>query len=123
MSLSFRSKFEERVWGLIPTGLRKKVTYEPKDGKLPYSLDFTYLPDIVIDNGVVVEIKGRLTSADRRKMLAVKKAHPNTDIRFVFMRPNNPLYKGSKTTYAAWAESHGFPWAHGAIPEDWITNG
>jgi len=41
------------------------------------------------------------------------------DIRFVFLRASNKIYKGSKTTYAAWCERHGFEWAEGSIPTDW----
>lgn len=117
---AFRSKFEERVWGLIPDGLRKKVIYEPKDGKLPYVLNLNYLPDFILPNGIHVETKGKLTTEDRRKMIAVKAANPNIEIRFVFQRAKNALRKGAKTTYAEWADRYGFKWAEGHIPEEWF---
>lgn len=109
------------MWDAIPPGIRKKCVYEPADGKLPYVLEMKYLPDIRLPNGTYVEIKGRLDSTDRRKMIAVKKAHPDLDIRFVFMRAHNLLYKGAKTTYAQWADKEGFVWSEGAIPESWYT--
>ena len=33
----------------------------------------------------------------------------------------NKIYKGSKTTYGAWADRHGFKWAEGSIPEEWYN--
>ena len=52
-------------------------------------------------------------------MLLVKKQHPELDIRFVFVRASNKIYKGSKTSYAAWCERYDFIWAEGSIPTDW----
>lgn len=117
----FRSKFEERVWGLVAdSGV---VEYEPKAHKIPYTINFTYLPDFVIDDGrIIVETKGRLTYEDMRKMLAVKEAFPDKDIRFVFMRAGNRVRRNSPTTYADWADKHGFPWAEGTIPKEWLEN-
>jgi hypothetical protein len=55
-------------------------------------------------------------------MKAVKQANPDVDIRFVFQSPFNKINKGSKTTYAAWAERNGFPWcAYHSIPIEWLT--
>jgi len=55
-------------------------------------------------------------------MKAVKAANPDLDIRFVFQTPYNKIYKGSKTTYAKWADKHGFPWcAFHSIPIEWLT--
>lgn len=60
--------------------------------------------------GIVYEIKGRLTSDDRKKMCLLRDQHPNTKFVFVFGRPNNKLKKGSPTTYSSWAEKNGFKW-------------
>lgn len=79
------------------------------------------MPDFVLPNGIIVEAKGRLTDHDRKKMVLVKEQNPEFDIRFVFSRPNNPIYKGSKTTYAAWADKHGFIYAKDRIPPTWLT--
>lgn len=78
-----------------------------------------YLPDFVLGNGIVVECKGRLTSADRKKMLLVKKQNPKKDIRLLFMC-NNKLNPRSKTRYSDWAEKNGFPWALKRIPQEWL---
>jgi hypothetical protein len=115
----FRSGLEEKVAALLKS---LKVPYEYENCKLAYVLQCNYIPDFLLPNGIFLEVKGRLTSEDRRKMLAVKKSNPDLDIRFVFQAPFNKLYKGSKTTYAKWAEKHGFPWtSYTTIPIEWLT--
>lgn len=66
-----------------------------------------YTPDFVLEDGRILEIKGRLTSADRKKLLAVLETNPTVSILLVFQRPNNPIYKGSSTTCAEWATKNG----------------
>jgi len=80
-----------------------------------YTPDF-YFPDL----NLYIEAKGELTKADRVKHLLIKKQYPDLDLRFVFVRASNKIYKGSKTTYADWCERHGFMWAEGAIPPEWL---
>ena len=90
--------------------------------KVPYQLQCNYTPDFILRNGVYLETKGHLTEEDRRKMKAVKKANPDLDIRFVFQAPTNKIRKGSKTSYASWAEKNGFKWcAYHSIPIEWLT--
>lgn len=115
----FRSKFEEKLYNeAIEQDV--KLRYEPDKDKLPYVVEGKYLPDFVLSNGIIIEAKGLFDYQMRRKMLAVKKANPDRDIRLVFMRAGNKLAKTSKMTYAGWAEYHGFPWAEGSIPLAWI---
>lgn len=60
-------------------------------------------------------------AAERQKMLLVKEQHPDLDIRFVFAKASLSIYKGSPTTHAKWASTHGFLWADkGLLPEAWI---
>ena len=66
-----------------------------------------------------IEYKGKLDRAARKKMILVKKQHPEMDIRFVFEKANNKISKTSKTRYWMWAEQHGFLWADNCIPEEW----
>jgi len=113
---NFRSGFEKKVWGaLMEEGILAE--YEPVS--LNYQINAKYIPDVRLPNGIFVEIKGKLDGPSRRKMLAVKKANPSADIRFVFMRANNFLRKGAKMRYWQWAESHGFEWSEGTIPKEW----
>ena len=78
--------------------------YEPQK----YIVDFT-IP-VGIDKNIYIEYKGKLDGPTRRKMRAIKKSNPEKDIRIVFEKPNNKLYRGAKMRYWEWAERHGFVW-------------
>lgn len=80
----------------------------------------TYTPDFVLNNGIIIETKGMFTAADRRKHLAIKKQHPNLDIRFVFENSKRKLRKGAKSTYAEWCIKYQFLYYDRIIPEDWL---
>ncbi len=117
--MTFRSKTEEQVAAFLDNC---KVNYQYEPGTIDYTLQCRYKPDFVLINGVHLEVKGYFPSKDRRKMLAVKKDNPDLDIRMVFQKPYNTIYKGSKTTYAQWCERHGFPWtSFYDLPLEWIT--
>ena len=112
-----RSGLEKQVADLLK---QLKVEYEYESEYFPYVIEHKYIPDFRVGD-VYLEAKGYFKPADRRKMLAVKKANPDLDIRFVFQAPHNKISKRSKTTYAKWAEKHGFPWcAYYAIPISWL---
>jgi len=99
------------------------VDYEYESRKLSYvrpEKRHTYTPDIFLPNGLVLELKGRLTLADRQKMVLVKEQHPDQDIRFVFSNSRTKISKGSATTYGMWAEKQGFPYCDKRIPDDWL---
>ena len=88
--------------------------------RIHYSSSHVYTPDFTLPNGVIIEAKGYFSAQDRSKMLKVRDQTPTADIRFLFQRAANKIYKGSKTTYAMWAEKHGFKWAEGTVPQAWI---
>lgn len=96
------------------------VPYEYEKERLSYTKKHVYIPDFILANGIIIEGKGRFTSADRSKMLAVKAEHPERDIRFVFSRSSTKIRKGSKTSYADWCEKSGFPFADKIIPLSWL---
>lgn len=91
-----------------------------------YKPDFTFR-----DCNIIIEGKGAFggghahynssSAAARQKMLLVKEQHPHLDIRFVFSNPNAKIYKGSKTTYAKWADDHGFKWSKKTVPREWLN--
>ena len=114
----YRSQFE---LNLARTLTDNNVPFRYEETKFQYIPEpRNYTPDFYLEESdIFVEAKGHLTKDDRVKMLLVKKQHPKLDIRFVFLRASNKIYKGSKTTYAAWCERHGFIWAEGSIPTDW----
>jgi len=59
-----------------------------------------------------------LDGKTRKKMKLVKKFNPKLDIRLIFEKASNKIYKGSKTTYGEWADLHGFKWTDNTLPED-----
>ncbi len=119
-SNGFRSGLEERIaQDLLEAGV--EFTYE--DQVIRYEKPCKvarYTPDFVLENGIIIEAKGRFLTADRQKHLLVQKQHPELDIRFVFSRSKERISKKSKTTYAAWCEKHGFKFADEKIPDDWL---
>lgn len=117
----YRSGLEERVASELAALLKRPVDYEST--KITYqkpAKNCTYTPDFILPNGVIIETKGRFLTEDRQKHLLIKEQHPELDIRFVFSNPKTPINKGSKTTYAAWCEKHGFKYAAKSVPESWV---
>lgn len=91
--------------------------------KIPYVVPQTnrkYTPDFILPNGIIIETKGKLEPKDRGKHLFIKEQHPDLDIRFVFSRVQDKIYKGSPTTYKMWCEKYGFKWASRIIPLEWL---
>lgn len=111
-----RSGFERTLAHQLKQAGRP-FTYETL--KLPYVIEHTYHPDFMLDNGIIIEAKGRFMKGDTAKMKAVKKAHPHLDIRFVFMYAHQKI-SGQKQTHAEWAEKNGFKWADGKVPQEWL---
>lgn len=117
--MKYRSGLEKQVAALLN---ELGVSFEYESTKVPYVLQCNYTPDFLLPNGVYLETKGQFTPEDRRKMLAVKEAHPDLDIRMVFQAPYNKIDKRSKTTYAQWCDRHGIQWAaYHSIPIEWLT--
>ena len=116
--IRYRSIFEQNLSKTIKRH-DSNATYESI--KFDYVVLHKYTPDFVLSNGVHLELKGVLTPADRTKLLAVKKQHPEIDLRLVFMNSKNKISKSSRTTYSQWATKHGFLWCDGSnIPPEWF---
>tara|TARA_R110002012_G_scaffold321162_1_gene547856 strand:+ start:3224 stop:3706 length:483 start_codon:yes stop_codon:yes gene_type:complete len=116
----YRSGFEAAVCGKLD---EDKVKYEYESLVIPYTqpeLKRTYTPDIILTNGLIIELKGQLTKEDRQKHLLIKKQRPDLDIRFVLQNHKVKLYKSSKTTYGNWLTKNNFKWAGRFIPVEWI---
>lgn len=79
----------------------------------------TYTPDFILDNGKIIEYKGRLTTADRSKLIAVQKANPDIRIYLLF-GADNKLAKNNNKRYSQWATEHGFDYAIGTPPRLWL---
>ena len=103
---------------------RRKIDYAYEADAFAYVIKRRYKPDFKIEKrggDIYLELKGYLTVEDRAKTLLVISQHPDIDLRFIFQNAQNKIVPGSKTTYAAWAEKQGIPWAEGTIPEEWLN--
>lgn len=81
-----------------------------------------YLPDFWIPkHDVVVEAKGKFTSANRTKMLDVIRDWPEIEFIMWFMA-DNKLTKKSTTRYSDWCKKHGITY-HVGLKEkpEWLT--
>lgn len=99
------------------------IDYKYEELKIKYTQPSkvrTYTPDILLPNGIVVEIKGRWVAADRQKIALVKAQHPDLDLRMVFSNSKAKISKTSKTTYAMYCDKLGIPYADKHIPQEWI---
>lgn len=115
--MAFKSGFERSFdANLRSRGI--KVLYETT--KVPYTLERTYSPDFyIVDFDFFIETKGLLDRDSKAKMVAVKKQHPDLDVRFVFMKADKRI-PGTKETHGAWATRNGFVWAESTAPEEWF---
>lgn len=81
----------------------------------------TYKPDFFLTGGnYIVEAKGRFLPADQKKMLAFKAQYPEEDIRLLFYR-DYPLTRKRRKLCSEWAIEHGFAFAVGEFPEEWLN--
>jgi hypothetical protein len=119
-SATYRSGFEDKVILDLQT---RSVSFQYETLKLAYIVperDAKYTPDIILPNGIIIELKGRFFTEDQQKMVLVMSQHPELDIRMVFMRLKDKIYPGSKTTYAMWCGKRGIKYAEKTIPQEWI---
>lgn len=125
-----KSDYEFQIWEQANSLKKKGMIVEYEVDKLKYSLDYNYNPDFTVtrEDGTVlyIETKGSgraWTPEVRRKMLAVKKLYPDLDIRFLFYRDAKfgaVRKDGTYQTQSEWAEKHGFIYAIGDLPEEWL---
>ena len=115
----YRSGLEHTI-SVYLTELKQKYKYEALKIEWEDLTYRTYTPDFIINNRKIIETKGRFLSADRKKHKAIKKQHPDLDIRFVFTNSRSKLQKGAKSSYGQWCDKHGFRYYDRIIPEDWL---
>lgn len=107
-----RNEFEKRLARQIRRA-RLKVKYETE--KIPYVIAGHYIPDFILETPlgkIYVEAKGYFRPEAKRKLIAVKKQHPEMDLRIVFYC--------EKQAYIKWATRYGFKYAIGSIPREWM---
>lgn len=120
LKYGFRSGLEEKIAEDLTS---KGVGFSFEELVIPYvkpEKSARYTPDFVLDNGIIIESKGRFLTEDRQKHLLIQKQHPEYDIRFVFSNSRTKISKRSKTTYADWCEKNGFLYADKEIPDAWL---
>lgn len=112
-----RSKFEDAVLEALN---KMSIPYKYEAIKIKYQKKVSvYTPDLVLDNGVIVEIKGYFDAEDRAKHLLIREQHPQLDIRFVFQKPGTKIHKLSTTTYGDWCDKNGITYASKEVPPSW----
>jgi len=121
---NMKSSLERNVYkDLLALKGREQLKISYESDKIPYFIEHKYIPDFTVEfkDGRImyIEAKGWLRSEDRSKMIAVKRANPELDIRILFQN-DNKLNKNSKSRYSDWANKNGFPFALKNIPEDWL---
>lgn len=107
-----RNKFETKILQQLK---RSKVSFSYESARIPYTISGHYIPDFIITTPtgkIYLETKGYFRPEAKRKMVAVKKQHPELDIRIIF-------YSNSKANIR-WATKYGFRFAFREVPEDWI---
>lgn len=107
----YKNKFESRTGASLK---RARVSFSYETEKVPYILARHYIPDFILRTEygkIYVECKGYLRPEDKAKLRAVKKQHPEMDLRILFYARNKQ--------YIKWAEKHGFVYAIDVIPKEW----
>lgn len=84
-----------------------------------------YTPDFVLPNGLIIEAKGKLTGANRTKILDILDTSEyitRDNFRLLFMEDNK--YGSAGRRYSDWAEQYGIVYhvsRIGEVPESWLT--
>jgi hypothetical protein len=120
LKYGFRSGLEEKIAASLTS---KGVRFTFEELTVPFvepAKTRKYTPDFVLENGIIIESKGRFLTEDRQKHLLVKAQRPDLDIRFVFSNSKAKINKRSTTTYGDWCEKNGFLYADKDIPEGWL---
>jgi len=113
MKKKLKNQFEKKIYNALR---RAKSNFQYESERIPYLLARHYIPDFVVITSlgkIYIECKGYLRPEDKSKMVAVKKLHPEMDLRILFYSRNKK--------YIKWAEKNGLKYAIGTIPKEWLT--
>tara|TARA_R110002167_G_scaffold331706_1_gene538414 strand:- start:61386 stop:61832 length:447 start_codon:yes stop_codon:yes gene_type:complete len=125
--ITFRSGLEAKVAKIL-NNLKIKWSYESI--KLDYEQRVThkklrcdkcgggditvmrqYTPDFILKSPKrVLEVKGRFSMSDRKKMLSVIKNNPKVRVVIILQQPNAKISKKSKKTYGSWCTENNIEW-------------
>lgn len=116
--MAFKSGLERTVAANLSS---RGIKWRYEDRELPYILEGVYHPDFSLPgHPFILEVKGYLDRESKRKMVAVKKAHPDIDIRFLFADANKRI-TGTRQTHGTWATKNGFKFCEREVPEAWLN--
>lgn len=107
-----RNKFETKIYKQLK---RAKVKFKYESIKVPYVLARHYIPDFIIETKtglIYIEAKGYFRPEAKAKMAAVRRQHPEMDLRILFYSHNRQNIK--------WAEKNGIKYAISTIPQEWL---
>lgn len=116
-SLGVSFQYEAESWE-YQTKLRRNRIECGECGSPDILVTRTYTPDFFLDNGVIIEAKGRFTPEHRRI------AQDFPEVKIIFMS-DNFLRKGSKTRYSDWCEKNAIDYHvsyNGYVPDRWIND-
>lgn len=99
-----------------------KAEYEAE--KLKYVIESNYTPDFKITNSdgttTYIETKGYFDADSVKKMMHVKRANPELDIRMWFMK-DAKIPGRKKMKYSDWCDKYGYPYHIGKeFPKHWF---
>jgi hypothetical protein len=121
----FRSEFEA---GVADAAMANGHSLDYEADRLEYTVTRVYVMDFTLvksdGSKMYIEAKGWLPPEDKRKILALLKAHEHDDPHFDFrMVLQKGHYKSKPGLYpeARWCNRNGIPWAEGTIPEEWFN--
>lgn len=118
--IKYRSGAEEKFANYLR---EKRVFHFYEPHKLSYIIEEerVYTPDFFVpDRSIYFEVKGFFSPTDRKKMLLVKKSHPDKDIRMIFQQDNR-ISKRSETRYSDWCKKNGITYHVGLnLPKAWL---
>ena len=116
----FKSKFEKSIFDQLNKAFRTcKYECDSYQYEQPV-IQRTYTPDFKTTNKkIYLETKGKLDLESRKKMVWFKECNPSIRIIFLFQNSDVKIRKGSKTSYADWADKNGFEWLDAR--RDWLS--
>jgi len=128
---TLKNAFELAVYKQLNNLKPPKSTVEYETEKLPYTVAHNYEPDFILTkkdgSKIYIETKGNGRAFDasvQRKMVEVKKQHPDKDIRILFYsdgKIGNKRKDGSFRRQSDWANQHGYVFAIREVPKEWLS--
>lgn len=115
----YRSRLEETIAKQIAQA-NHSLRYELTKIKWVDFAIRSYTPDFVLDNGIIIEVKGFWATGDRRKHVEIQQQHSDLDIRLVFENSGRKIRKGSATSYGKWCEKKNIQYCDRVIPQAWL---